>query len=72
MPTFGPIKRADLISYLRSAGFSGPAGRGKHQSMYKIDLRISIPNPHRGDISKDLLAKLLRDARISREEWAKL
>jgi predicted RNA binding protein YcfA (HicA-like mRNA interferase family) len=72
MPPFGPIKRADLVFYLRRAGFSGPSGRGKHQSMYKVDLRITVPNPHRGDVSKSLLAKLLRDAKISREEWEKL
>ena len=29
-------------------------------------------NPHRGDISKELLARILRRARISREEWEKL
>lgn len=31
---------------------------------------IIIPNPHHGDeIGADLLAKILRDGGISREEW---
>jgi hypothetical protein len=28
-----------------------------------------IPNPHGGDISVDLLTRILRQAGISREEW---
>jgi hypothetical protein len=28
-----------------------------------------IPNPHGADISVDLLARILRQAGISREEW---
>jgi predicted RNA binding protein YcfA (HicA-like mRNA interferase family) len=72
MPPFGPIKRTDLIFYFRRLGFQGPAGRGKHQGMYKGDRRLTLPNPHRADLSKNLLAKLLREAGISREEWEKL
>lgn len=37
--------------------------------MKKEDIRLVIPNPHRGDISKSLVAKILRDIGISREEW---
>lgn len=44
----------------------------KHQFMVKGDLTVFIPNPHRGDIGKDLLARLLRQARISRAEWEEL
>jgi hypothetical protein len=28
-----------------------------------------VPNPHRGDISVDLLKKILRQGEISREDW---
>jgi predicted RNA binding protein YcfA (HicA-like mRNA interferase family) len=72
MPTFGPIKRRDLVHYLRSAGFSGPHTGSDHQIMQKGLIRVIIPNPHRGDISKELLLKVLRQAKISREEWEKL
>ncbi len=33
---------------------------------------IHVPNPHRGDIRHKLLAALLRQAGITREEWEKL
>ena len=32
MPSPGPIKRAELISYLQILGFEGPYSGGKHQS----------------------------------------
>jgi hypothetical protein len=31
--------------------------------------RVILPNPHEGDISVGLLARLLRNAGISRSEW---
>jgi predicted RNA binding protein YcfA (HicA-like mRNA interferase family) len=40
--------------------------------MKKGDITLTIPNPHQGDISKDLLAKILRQAGISRDEWESL
>jgi len=36
--------------------------------MRKGDLTVSIPNPRRGDISVNLLARILREVGISREE----
>lgn len=72
MPPFKPIKRKDLIRYLRKLGFSSPTSRGKHQHMKKEDITLTIPNPHKGDISKGLLPQILREAGISREEWEKL
>ncbi|MUL39447.1 type II toxin-antitoxin system HicA family toxin [Gloeocapsopsis dulcis] len=69
MPPFGPIKRRDLIAYLREIGFVGPFSGKKHQFMSKGALRVRIPNPHQGDISKGLLATVLAEAGISREEW---
>lgn len=35
MPTFGPIRRKDLIHYLHQLGFDGPYSGGKHQFMLK-------------------------------------
>ncbi len=69
MPSFGPTKRADLIHYLRIAGFVGPYSGKRHQFMVKEQIRLVIPNPHRGDIGKGLLARILRQAEISKEEW---
>ena len=72
MPRFGPIKRRDLIRYLRLAGFEGPYSGGRHQFMLREDTTIWIPNPHQGDIGRDLLARILRQASISRDEWEEL
>jgi predicted RNA binding protein YcfA (HicA-like mRNA interferase family) len=69
VPLFGPIKRLDLIRYLRQLGFEGPFSGGKHQFMVKGEVTLRLPNPHRSDISKELLARILRQARIGRDEW---
>lgn len=69
MPRFGPAKRKDLISYLKRLGFDGPYSGGKHQFMVKGDLTLRVPNPHQGDISRDLLARILKQARIDKKEW---
>jgi predicted RNA binding protein YcfA (HicA-like mRNA interferase family) len=72
VPSFGPISRKDLIRYLRKAGFEGPFSGGKHQYMEKGDITLRVPNPHRGDIRKDLLDRLLKQAGISKDEWRDL
>jgi predicted RNA binding protein YcfA (HicA-like mRNA interferase family) len=72
MPRFGPIKRRDLIRALRRAGFLGPAPAGAHEIMWKGALKLSIPNPHRGDIGRNLLSIILKEAGISRSQWERL
>lgn len=72
MPVFGPISRNDLIRYLKQLGFEGPYSGGKHQFMRKNDLTPRIPNSHPGDIGKELLARILRQAKISKDEWESL
>ena len=72
MPRFGPIKRQDLIRYLRRVGFAGPYAGGRHQFMVSGDVTIWIPNPHQEDIGRELLSRILRQAHISREAWEKL
>jgi len=72
MPRFGPIKRKSLIRHFRHLGFEGPFSGGRHQYMVCGSIVIRIPNPHQGDIAKDLLARILRQAAISREEWEEL
>jgi predicted RNA binding protein YcfA (HicA-like mRNA interferase family) len=72
MPAFGSIKRKDLIRTLKDAGFEGPYLGGKHEFMVKGSLRLTLPNPHQGEISKDLLSRILKQAGISRGEWERL
>ncbi len=40
--------------------------------MVKGEITIVVPNPHRGDIGKELLLKILRQAGIGRDEWDSL
>ena len=72
MPRFGPVKRPDLVRYLRQSGFLGPYSGGRHQFMYKGVVSIVLPNPHQSDIGRELLSRILRQAGISREDWEKL
>jgi predicted RNA binding protein YcfA (HicA-like mRNA interferase family) len=72
MPPFGPIKRQDLIRYLKALGFEGPYAGGKHQYLVRNETKLALPNPHQGDISKDLLARILRQAGIDKDDWEKL
>ena len=59
----------ELTKKLKKLWFSGPYSGGKHLYMIKDSLRLTIPNPHRNSISIDLLAKILKHAGITREEW---
>jgi predicted RNA binding protein YcfA (HicA-like mRNA interferase family) len=72
MPQLQPIKRNDLIKHLKQLGFSGPYTGGKHQFMIKEKLRLTLPNPHQGDIGINLLNKILKQAGISKEDWEML
>ncbi len=79
MPHFGPVKRRVLIRVLRKAGFTGPEGASASRGgkVHEIMLsphgrRLSIPNPHRGDIGVGLLGVVLREAGITREQWEQL
>ena len=72
MPSFGPVKREVLIRCLRKYGFEGPYSGGKHPFMVKENLTLTIPNPHQKDIGRELLARILRQAGVSKEEWEDL
>ncbi len=69
MPELKPIKRKELIRYLKKLGFEGPFSGGKHQYMIKENMRLTIPNPHQKDISPSLLMRILRQGKISKEDW---
>jgi len=72
MAFFGPISRTDLIRCLRRAGFDGPYSGGKHQFMLKGDLTLVLPNPHGSGIGRELLSRILRQAKVSRKQWEDL
>jgi hypothetical protein len=58
MPPFKPVKRT----------YTG----GRHEFLVKGQLRLILPNPHQAEIRKDLLARILRQANLTRAGWEKL
>jgi len=69
-PRLTPCSRSEFVRKLRKLGYDGPKAGGKHEFMSAPGkANIRVPNPHRGDISVDLLSRVLRDAEIDRDEW---
>jgi predicted RNA binding protein YcfA (HicA-like mRNA interferase family) len=64
-----PVGRRELIQRLHRLHFEGPFTGGRHEFMVRGSVRLILPNPHRQEISTDLLVRLLRQAGVSREEW---
>lgn len=40
--------------------------------MVRGEVTLRIPNPHQGDIGKELLSRILRQAGIAVEEWERV
>ena len=58
-----------LVQKFRKLGFDGPYSGGRHLFMIKGKLKVRIPNPHSGDISKHLISEILRQAGIFPKKW---
>lgn len=72
MAALTACSRRDFIRKLRALGYDGPYEGGKHQFMSKPSgPTITVPNPHRGDISVALLRRILTVAKIDRDTWLK-
>ena len=71
MTKLTPLSRRVLIKKLKSFGFEGPFSGGKHQFMVKGDLVLTLPNPHKQKIGIELIHRLLKQAKVNREEWIK-
>ncbi len=69
MSRLTPATRVELIRRLRVLGFQGPFVGGRHQFLVRGTVRLIVPNPHRQEIGLDLLARILRQAGVSREDW---
>jgi len=72
VPRLGPITRTELIRYLQILGFEGPYSGGKHQFMLRGTIRLRLPNPHRRDVGRELLSRILKQAGIDKDSWEKL
>ncbi|NCO42952.1 MAG: type II toxin-antitoxin system HicA family toxin [Armatimonadetes bacterium CG_4_10_14_3_um_filter_66_18] len=72
MPKLTPVSRTELVRRLRRLGFEGPTPGGRHEFMLRGTKRLILPNPHEGDVSTDLLHRLLKQAGVSRSKWEAL
>ena len=69
MPKIPPCTRGELIRKLRKLGFAGPFSGGKHSYMKREGYRQIIPNPHGKEISSELVKEILKQTKISSNEW---
>jgi len=69
MSTFPSISGAQLIRALRRLGFEVIRIKGSHHFLQHPDGRCTVVPVHRGEtIGRGLLAQILRDCDVSREE----
>ncbi len=71
MVKLSPISWQSLVKKLKKFGFEGPYQGGRHPYMVRGDLVLTLPNPHRKEISIDLLVRILKQAGISRDQWVR-
>jgi len=70
MSKLSPVSWRELVTRLHKLGFEGPYQQGaKHAYVVKGQLVLAIPNPHRREVGVDLLTRILRRGRITREDW---
>jgi len=72
MPAFGPVSRRELVAALRRLGFLSPFSGGRHQFMQRGNVSVTLPNPHQSDIGRELLARILRQAGVTRADWERV
>ena len=67
-----PIKYRELVRRFQQLGWDGPYQKGKHPFMVKNGRRITLPNPHEGDIDWSLMKRILKQAEIHSADWENL
>ena len=73
MSTLPSITANKLIRALRKIGFKVIRIKGSHHFLQHSDGRCTVVPVHRGEtIGRGLLAQILRDCEISREELQKM
>ena len=64
-----PVKHREMLRRFRALGWDGPFQKVPHPFLWKNGVRLTIPNPHQGDIDWHLMKRILRQAGISSDEW---
>lgn len=73
MPKLKPISSAEFTKKLKRAGYV-PIRKSKHMIYFHSEKQVTIPlsHKHRGDISVGLLHKLIKEMKLSTEEFSRL
>lgn len=68
-----PVSRRELIRRLRALGWTGPHTGGEHEHMRHPTTRVklTLPNPHHGDLDWSLVKRILAQAGIDPETWSR-
>ena len=73
MTSFSAVKGKDLISALRGVGFVVVRVKGSHHFIRHSDGRTTVVPVHAGEtLGPGLLASILRDLKLTREQMQKL
>jgi predicted RNA binding protein YcfA (HicA-like mRNA interferase family) len=71
MPKLPAVKPHEVIKALESIGFYKVRQRGSHLQMKRGNLLVTIPI-HSGDLNMGTLKSILRQARLSIDEFLRL
>ena len=73
MTSYPAVKGKELLGALRRAGFALVRTKGSHHFVRHPDGRSTVVPVHAGEtIGAGLMASILRDAKLTREELQKL
>ena len=64
-----PIKHRELVRRFQKLGWQGPYQRGKHPFLVKDSHRLTIPNPHDGEVDWSLMKRILKQADVTPQQW---
>lgn len=67
MPKLPIVKAKDVVKALQKAGFIEVRTRGSHLQLKRGNLLVTVP-VHRGDINRETLKSILRQAKMTAEE----
>ena len=66
------LKYREFIAKLKKIGLEGPISGGKHPHFLFGNIKIIVPNPHGGDVDKNIVKKIISKIGITVEEFFKL
>jgi predicted RNA binding protein YcfA (HicA-like mRNA interferase family) len=71
MPRLPVIRAKEVVRALQKAGFVEVRSRGSHMQLKRGNLLVTIPT-HRGDLNRETLKSILRQAKLTAEELEQL